>query len=560
LFLCVLLERFLKKEKIHFGRLMFLLSFFLFCSVLLFARMMYVSVLPTKLREKLLKQREQQTSVSVSVASSRLSLLDRQKRLLALQIQKPSFFSFRQKIQNPQSLSKFLNLSPQQWNRLMAKKQKGFVWLERLSSKPSCDFPKKFVGQLFCIYEPARSYPWGESFAPLVGRVGVDNQGLVGLEWFWEDKLLRPGPAQKYRRNAKGELSVVPQSLRHESPLSALSLSFDAVLQDRLFKEMKQEFERIDAQEAGGLLVDSQTGEVLSLVSLSSTDRLGPLSDHIEWGSLMKPFLVACALEKGVVSPNEIFVGGASRSFFGGKHIIRDTHPRESWTLLSALRDSSNLVMVELLERLSVETYWDCLDRYGFFGPSPVVGSLSASRDRGGVPQDPWLRLTVAFGQGVSSTLAHYVRAFLSILSDKPLAKFSFSLSRRTALPFQDPLSEETRLFLKQSLEAVVKSGTARVLSPISLLVYGKTSTAQVFNLEKNRYAGQLLGFVGAFGQRPYVLGIYFLKKEEEKGLYGGNTAAAVFRRWLTSVKDYPYFPDGLYSSETELISMRETF
>ncbi|MHC4253752.1 MAG: peptidoglycan D,D-transpeptidase FtsI family protein, partial [Planctomycetota bacterium] len=224
-----------------------------------------------------------------------------------------------------------------------------------------------------------RVYPLGAGAVHLTGVVGVDGRGLEGLEFAWDSALAGRAGEQELGRDGRGRrIDLCDGADVPAVPGANVVLAVDSGLQRVVHEEMGRGAERVRPDGGAAVVMDPETGDVLALASWPtfepgergsaspSAARNRAVQDALEPGSTFKPFVMAWALEKGLVRPGEKFfcVKGAWRAF--PRRVIRDTHPHGWLTIEEGLVVSSNILLGKVGRRLGAERLHEGVRAFGF--------------------------------------------------------------------------------------------------------------------------------------------------------------------------------------------------
>lgn len=401
-----------------------------------------------------------------------------------------------------------------------------------------------------------RLYPQKQMAAAVVGYVDFDGQAQAGLELAQAD-LLHPDVVWV------GEDSAETGILDRAAPAFArfqnhrLQLTLDHRLQETAEAVLAKAMEDSQAKQGTVIVMDAWDGSLLSLVSLPSYDpnayydapvdrfRNWPLSDLYEPGSTFKPINVAIALESGAIEPSD--------TFYDPGQIIVDGWPisnydyayaggRGELTLTDILRDSSNVGMVRIMERLSASDYYDWLQRVELGEPTQIdlpfetPGYLKTRQEFLGSPVEA---ATTSFGQGFAITPIQLVRLYGSLANGGYLVTPHVvrGLTDTAGRIQQEPerpqrvriFSEETVQAVVTMMEDVVEAGTGQRAKIPGYRIGGKTGTAQKSLADGGGYSSSAVvaSFVAIFPlENPRYL--VFVAVDEPVGGSGGQVAAPV--------------------------------
>lgn len=449
---------------------------------------------------------------------------------------------------------------------------KNFVWLDRRVTPSKADALKE-LGLLGLEYFPAhlRVYPYKTMAAQLLGFVGVDGNGLDGLEQHF-DAELQGNPRQwTIIRDRMGDIFDRRMSCGADEPGHRLILTIDSKIQYIAETALERSVAENNAKSGLAIVMCPKTGAIKAMAHYpgfnpnayqlfpKDTWRNRSITDTFEPGSVMKVFVIAAALEAGVCDPQTIIncEGGAYRI---GRNVVHDTHEYDLLTVHDVLKFSSNIGSVKIAEMIGPKALHDMLIQFGFGEktgidcPGEVKGILRH--------YESWRTIdhaTVAFGQGITVTpiqlisaisavanhgvlMTPYVVAAVTDDNGNIIESFSPSEKRKVILP-------ETALLLMKMMNAATQpDGTGGLAVPAGYTVCGKTGTAQKLNAQGNyrncEYNGVFVGFSPADNPELAVLVVI---DEPQKHHYGGIVAAPVFREIVHETFNYlnipPTFP-----------------
>jgi cell division protein FtsI (penicillin-binding protein 3) len=404
------------------------------------------------------------------------------------------------------------------------------------------------------LQEPRRAYPAGALAGQLIGFVNIDGQGVRGIEQKEQATLRGRDRTVRVERDARGRLLIADPSLPRDFAGGDVRLTVDSALQAEAEVALRSAIEKSGARSGIVATLDPATGDLLSLAEFPSIDpnsfrelsfattRSRAFLDAFEPGSTLKAFLVAGALEAGVVGPRERIDTGPGWLRVRGK-TIRDHEPYGVLSIADILQVSSNVGAVLIAQRLQPRRHYEALRRFGF-GRRTGSGfpQESAGILRSYESWEPIDHATVAFGQGVSVTPAQLAAATAALANGGILRAPRLVAARRTSDGAwqQAPIdagrriiSETTAAHTLRMLEGVVSpSGTGRRAALRGLRVAGKTGTAQKFDAEAGRYSrtAYLAWFIGVVpAERPQLAIAVVLDEPRGAANGGGDVAAPLF-------------------------------
>ena len=415
---------------------------------------------------------------------------------------------------------------------------------------------------VYLLKESKRYYPYGEMLAHTLGFVGIDNQGLSGLELMYDEYLTGSYGAIKYFSDAKGnklELSEI-----YEQPQDGIDiyLTIDYNIQIALERELDNVISKYNPDQALGIVMDPKTGEVLAIASRPSFDpsnyedystetinRNLPIWMTYEPGSTFKIITLATALEENLVDlEKEHFYDGGAVTVGGATIHCWKHGGHGDQTFLQVVENSCNPGFVDLGLRIGKETLFNYIDNFGFGEVTGIDLNGEASGIIFDIDKIGDLELaTTAFGQGVSVTPIQQVTAVSAAINGGTLytpyiVKSLNEPETNSIIVNNEPnvvrkvISENTSAKVRYALESVVANGTGRNAYIANYRVGGKTGTAQKVQDGKylvGNYITSFMGFLPA--DDPEV--VVYVAIDNAKGVtqYGGTIAAPIAKNVLNA-------------------------
>ena len=275
---------------------------------------------------------------------------------------------------------------------------------------------------VYLVKESKRYYPYNNLLSHVLGYVGIDNQGLSGLELYYNDYLTGKDGSIKYFSDGKGHKLNMAEI--YEAPTSGitLELTIDLDLQLAVENELDSAMQKYNAKRAIAIAMDPQSGEILAMAgkpdfdsnnyqkaSTETISRNLPIWMTYEPGSTMKITTLAAALEEKVVNLFEdtyvdtgaINVDGATlHCWKHGGHGVQ--------TYLEVVENSCNPGFVSLGLKLQKEKLMQYIKNFGFGKKTGIDLNGEASGILFDVNKMGNVELaTTAFGQGISVTPIH---------------------------------------------------------------------------------------------------------------------------------------------------------
>lgn len=495
--------------------------------------------------EFLQKQGESRYARTLTLPASRGKITDRNGVVIASSVPARAVWAIPEDVKAPPEklaeLAKLLGIPLRELQRKLSNEDKTFVYLKRQLTVETAD--KVGAMGLDGIHqqrETMRYYPEGEVVAHVLGFTNIEDKGQEGIELAYNSQLAgRPG-SRRVIKDRLGRVVEDVQAVRSPANGHDLTLSIDTRIQYLLFSQMKATMERTKARGAAGVVVDTQTGEILALVNLPTYNpnhreslsggqlRNRALTDTFEPGSTIKPFSVALALDLGRIRPNSTFDTGGGRMNFYGR-TISDTHGYGVLDTAGVIQKSSNIGTSLIAQQLESREMWN---RYTELGlgqvpkldfPGAVAGRLR--------PYDRWRpieKTTMAYGYGLSVSLVQLAQAYTVFARDGDMVPLSFMKTDRTPTTTR-VFSPETAHQMRKMMEAVtVTGGTATQAQVMGYRIAGKTGTARkiINGAYTTKYVGSFVGLAPASNPRLVVA---IMVDEPVGSGYGGVVAGPAF-------------------------------
>ena len=493
------------------------------------------------------KQGEVRFARTLELPANRGRIFDRNGLLLATSVPVPSIWAIPEDVEHDKvKLAQLAKLLQMPLPELMAKlkdEEKSFVWLKRQVDEATArQIASLDVKGIFQRKEYRRQYPEGEAAAHIVGFTDVEDQGQEGVELaFHKDLAGRPGS----RRVIKDRLGRIVEDVREQVPPVAgrdLQLSIDSKVQFFAYQRLKEAVLENKAKAGSVVVLDVQTGEVLALANYPSYSpatrqnltgaqlRNRALTDTFEPGSTMKPFVVALALEKGMVKPTTAIQTAPGRLTIGGS-TISDAHPHGVLTVNEVIQKSSNVGTVKLAMQMQPREMWEMYSQVGLGQrpqlpfPGVVSGKLRAYKT-----WKPIEQATMSYGYGLSTSLFQLARAYSVFGRDGELVPVTLLKAPGTAAGVR-VLQPQTAQAMRHMLHLVTQNGgTAPKAQTMGYSVGGKTGTAhkqEGKGYADRKYRGFFVGVAPV--ETPRIVVAVMIDEPSGGRYYGGDVAAPVF-------------------------------
>ena len=418
------------------------------------------------------------------------------------------------------------------------------------------------IDGIYLLKESKRYYPYKNVLSHVLGYVGIDNQGLSGIESFYDKYLTGTNGSIKYLSDGKGQRLNLSES--YSEPYNGMNvlLTIDLDLQLAIENELDIAFSKYKPDNALILAMNPKTGEILGMASRPSFDsnnyknydvetinRNLPIWKTYEPGSTFKIITYASAIEENVVNIFEdtfydtgsIKVGGATLHCW--KH---EGHGLQ--TYLQVIQNSCNPGFVSLGQKLGKETLMKYIKKFGFGKKTGIdlngeaKGILFQEEKMGEVEL-----ATTAFGQGISVTPIQQVKAVSAAINGGNLYtpfivkgiedSYTHELIYENKKHFERKvISDETSKLVRYALETVVAQGTGHNAYLENYRIGGKTGTAQKVNNGVYMQGNYILSFIGFIPADDPELVLYVAVDNPHNTVqYGGTVSAPIAKNIFKS-------------------------
>ena len=417
---------------------------------------------------------------------------------------------------------------------------------------------------VYLVQDTLRYYPFQNYLAQTLGFVGIDNQGLVGLELQYDDYLSGVNGSIHYYMNAKGQnLNIYPADYVYPTSGMDIELTIDTRVQDVVERELNNAYATYDPDSILCLAMDPRNGKILAICSKPDFDpndyqnadseiynRNLPIWKSYEPGSTFKIITFSSALNENLFDMDkdtyydkgyEIVGGVRIKSWKKGGHGLQ--------TFREVLQNSSNPGFVEIGRRLGKERLYQYIQDFGLTQKTGVdmMGESSGimfDYDKFNEVE----QATVAFGQGISVTPIQLVRAVCACVNGGKLyqpyivnkiynSKTHEVVSEKQPKMLKQVIREDTSAKVRDALEGVVTDGGGKNAYIDGYRIGGKTGTAQ--RAINGTYAGNgyILSFLGVAPIDDPQIVLYLAMDNPKKCVqYGGTTAAPIARKIFMDV------------------------
>ena len=555
-------------ENIH-GRIRFIFVIVLLMFISIVLRVFYIQVIDYN---KLNDLADSLWSRNLPITADRGLILDRNGKTLAENITTVSLVLIPNQIKNKESVTKdlanILSVNEDEIKEHVYKRtsiervhpegrQLDYETAEKISNL-------NYDG-VYLVKESKRYYPYNNVLSHVLGYVGIDNQGLSGIELEYDKYLTGKSGAIKYYSDGKGnrldksEVYVEPQNGIN------VTLTIDLDIQLSIERELDNVMTKYSPEQALIVVADPNTGEILGMSSrpnfnsnnyqaydINTINRNLPIWATYEPGSTFKIITLAASLEEKTIN---IF----DDHFHDSGSIHVDSARIKCWkkgghgsqTFLNVVENSCNPGFVVMGQKLGTERLYNYITNFGFGKKTGIdlngesSGILFKYDNIGPVEQ-----ATMSFGQGISVTPIQQINGVSAAinggyLNTPYIVKYLSEPETNTIIlenkknTVKQVISEETSKLVRYTLESVVANGTGKNAYIENYRVGGKTGTAQKVNNGIYMVGNYIVSFIGFLpANKPEY--IVYVAIDNPKGVtqYGGTVSAPIAKNVMKSIID----------------------
>lgn len=527
------------------------IQFFLACWLLaICARLVWLQV---KEYDFFIARADKQQRLSVAITPTRGKILDRNGTELACSSEVKSLYINPSLVGDHNlvaaQLAKVLGKEREEIYKRLKSAEKELVVIKRnLTDHETTQIEALKLSGVQFIPEMKRFYLNGQTASHILGFVDVDENGLSGIERFY-DKQIR-GQDGRLVINRDALRRSYSHTLEQSIPGANVKLTIDAMIQHYAEQALAEGIRKSRAKGGTIVIVKPATGEILALASYPTFDpnkvsdsdaqerRNRAVESYFEPGSIFKIVPYAAALEEKLIRPDtKIFCGNGQIKI--ADRIVHDTN-YGTLTAAQALAKSSNVAAIKIGQQLGNERLAAYIDAFGF-GKKTDIELPAESK---GLVRDvkKWNVTSIGsipMGHEVGVTAIQAVAAFACVANGglwvqphlvQGITDASGAIISEPQIATRQVISENTANTLKSMLEGVVLRGTAKEAQLEGYTVAGKTGTAQ--KVDKNgrysneKYVASFAGFAPV--SHPEIVCIVSI--DEPIGAHhGGDVAAPIF-------------------------------
>ncbi len=408
---------------------------------------------------------------------------------------------------------------------------------------------------VYLLKESKRYYPYGDLLSHVLGYVGIDNQGLSGIELEYDKYLTGKAGAIKYYSDGKGNRLKLSEVYEEPQDGVNVALTIDLSIQQSVERELNNIVSKYSPEKALIMVMDPNSGEILAMGSrpdfdpnnyqkydLETINRNLPIWATYEPGSTFKIITLAATLQEKTINLFE-------DNFYDGGSITVESARIKCWkagghgaeTFLQVVENSCNPGFVVMGQKLGVDTLYKYITSFGFGKKTGIdlngegSGILFKKSNIG-----PIELATMAFGQGISVTPIQQVTGVSAAINGgylyTPYIVKTLSEPETNTVILQKEknlvrqvISKETSEMVRYVLESVVANGTGGNAYIENYRVGGKTGTAQKVQngvYLTGNYIVSFMGFIPA--DKPQALVYVAIDHPQGITQYGGTVSAPI--------------------------------
>lgn len=496
---------------------------------------------------------EKQRLRDITLSPWRGAIYDREGEPLAVSLSAKTIYAVPHSVKDKKSaaraLARVLGGKARDYEKKLSH-DSSFVYIARkVDVERAAALEKLEIAGLGFLDDSRRVYPSGQLAGQLLGFVGVDDQGLAGLERYY-DNVLAGTPGRLLAERDPFGRHIPGGVVSEEKPVDGrdIQLTIDKDIQYQAQLELDKTVKDFGAKGGSVIVMDPRDGEIYAMASAPNFDpnhysdaepaalRLQPAQDAYEPGSTIKSMTAAAVIEENIYKPSSMF--RLPPTLQVGGRTIHESHARGTvnWSLKEIVTESSNVGAVKLGIALGKRGIYNYFKKFGL---TEKTGIDYPGEAKGWLPTpNLWSASSIGnipFGQGISVTPLQLARAMSALANggELPTPHLLASVEGSDAPTWarRRAVSNRTVRQMRGVLEGVVEEGTGKEAAVPGYTVAGKTGTAQVARTDglgyaPGKYVASFSGFLPAEDPRLLILVAIY---EPRGNIYGGSVAAPAF-------------------------------
>lgn len=547
-------------------RLQWIVFAFLFYGIAVIVRLLYVQVIQ---QDELTEIAKANWDREIPFATERGEIVDRNGEIIVTNKLAPTLYFIPAQNDNVELAAKKLAQILQVDEASLLKKMQKKAYLIKLAPEGKNITQEQAeavqalgIKGLYSGVDYMRHYPYGSLLARFLGFTGYDNQGLAGIEYEYDKILTGNNAAIRLFMDAKNtEMEHVDDEWKEGEAGATVELTIDLTIQQVVERELSQAMIRYNADQAIGIAMNPNTGEILALSSFPTYDpadftrvdstiynRNLPVFMTYEPGSTFKIITLSAALEEGVVDlEREHFYDPGYAMVEGAKLRCWKREGHKDETFLEVVENSCNPGFIELGQRVGATKLLQYIKDFGFGKKtgSNIAGEASGIlfSEKGFGPVE---HATTSFGQGISVTPIQQMQAVAAAINGGKLYTpyvVSKIIGEDGVIKEQQPemkkqvISEKTSAQVRNALESVVARGSGKQAFREGLRIGGKTGTAQKVENGRYKQGDYIVSFIGfAPADNPEIVVYVAIDNPKSHLQFGGVIAAPIVGQIIEDV------------------------
>ena len=520
---------------------------------------------------------EQQLKGIILLHPHRGNIYDRNKVPLAITEKTFSVFAVKNEMnditETARITAEILNENPAEMNKNWRKTRSNFLWVKRqVPTETALKLRKLHLRGIGFVQTEKRVYPQNHVGAQIMGYVGVDNQGLSGLEYRFDKKLKGSAGKIILERDPRGFQLLTGQrkTIPNYDGFHIIS-TIDTPIQYAAEKALKKGVANAKAKGGKIIVMNPKNGDILAMAAYpnfnpnewenyESTSRKNrAVTDVYEPGSIFKTITIAGALEEGVVTPETVFDVPEQLPLYN--IVIKEAHERPEGessrkTVTDIYKESLNVGTSLIAMKLTDKKLHQYVEAFGFGQPTEI----QLSGESKGIARKfkNWSKVdvaTISFGQGIAVTALQIINATSAIANHGVLmtprivdylANDDFTIRHSTPIrPKRQVISKKTAAEMTEIMETVVREGTAKNVQIPGYSIAGKTGTAQKVAEGGHGYesGAYIASFVGFFPAKDAQVIILVSIDTPRTVIWGSAIAGPVFKEVAEFIINYKQIP-----------------
>lgn len=538
---------------------------FSFFTVLILGRMIFIQIIDNKRIEEICMT---QNRIVMKDRANRGDVTDRNGNIIATNILCHNLYIISSKIEDRQHLAEAIaKTGLMTFYEALTKLNSSFDYIPLFHNMPQ-SYVDRIAGinsdAIIIKKEKIRYYNNDRVFSGVIGFVGIDNEGLEGLEYILDEELRGSDGYMQYQRKPNGKIFKHPSN--KDKPAvegKPVCLTLDSKVQQIAYFNLRDCVDKYNAASGNVIIMDVRSGEILAMANYPSyeSNMMGSGNPSLcknysilslyEPGSIFKLITAAAAIEYNIIKDDHIVKNAGEDSLIVNGHVIKDSHESGTLTFRESFVQSSNIGFVNIGNAVGKRLLYVMINAMGInkrvdIGlPGEQKGLLLNERE--------WIPIhqaNICFGQGVSVTALQMIAAYNIVANNgyyiKPSIIKSVGNADYSGTEKKRIIKKSTADKLNDMLIDVVSSGTGIKAAVPGITIAGKTGTAEKSSPSGGYQKGKFVSsFVGYFpAENPELIMIVTI--DEPHGIYWGSEVAAPLfgeiTKQLLGLRQYRHF------------------